>query len=630
MTKPKRPTQHVPRATEDIVAANMVRLKELFPESVTEGKLDIAKLRASLGDEVDDRPERYSFMWAGKRDAIRALQSPAQGSLAPRPKESLHFDETSNVFIEGDNLEVLKLLYKSYAGRVKMIYIDPPYNTGNDFVYPDNYADPLDTYLRITGQKGENGDLLTSNPETNGRYHSSWLSMMYPRLFLARQLLREDGLIFITTDDAEAANLRLVMNEIFGEENFVACIAWEKRFTRSNNAKLFASVKDTILLYRKSADVDTLRESRTEKANAIYSNPDHDPRGPWTSVSYVNPATKAQRPNLVYPIRNPFTGKDVTHPTNAWKFEPAQHRKHVAEKSLWWGKDGGYQYPRLKKFLSEVSDGLVPVDIWPHKETGTTDEGSKELEALLGHRVFDNPKPSRLIRRMLALGTAPEDGDVVLDFFAGSCTTADAVVRLNREDGGNRRFVMIQLPEPTPKDSAARKAGYATIAEIGKERIRRVAKELASEKQGKLKLAEGAAPEDLGFRVFALAPSKYRPWQEPAARTGEAYAQTLEMFKDPLVSGWKPPQVIWEVAIKEGFGLTARVGKLQTPKDREFFRVTDEDRKQSFIITLEDKVRLGDVRSLKLGRDDLFICRDVALDDEAAANLALQCRLETI
>ena len=598
------------------------RLKELFPEIFTEkDKIDWEKFRETLGEFVDDKPERYSFGWAGKKDAIRILQAPTSATLVPIPKEAVNFDTTQNIFIEGDNLEVLKLLYKSYFGQVKLIYIDPPYNTGNDFIYPDNYRDPLSHYLKISGQKDNQGNLLTSNVNTNGRFHSSWLSMMYPRLFLARQLLEESGLIFISIDDNELSNLIALMNQVFGEENRLAVVAWEKRFTRSNNARLFASVKDSIVVYRKSGTLSYLRDERTEKSDSIYHNPDKDSRGAWTSVSYVNPATKEQRPNLVYKIKNPFSGKKIEHPTNAWKYEHSQYLKHVEEGRLYWGKEGKHKYPRLKKFLSEVSDGIVPVDVWPHKESGTTDEGTKELEAILGKDIFDNPKPVRLIKRMLKIVTEKNEMAIVLDFFAGSATTAQAVLELNREDNGNRRFIMVQLPEPTNIQSGAYRAGYKTIADIGKERIRRVIAKMKKEQK---------AAEDLGFKVLKLAESNFKSWRGAKEDKPKEYFKEMEMFVDPLRPGWKKDDVIFEIAIKEGFGLNIKREKITDVAANTVYKVTDPDKAQSFYICLDNSLAIEAIKPLNLTRNHTFICRDVALSDETAANLALQCRLKTI
>ncbi|MHB8375814.1 MAG: site-specific DNA-methyltransferase [Candidatus Limnocylindrales bacterium] len=624
--------EHVARWSADVTADRIAGLEKLFPEAFAEGAPDAERLAAALGIEGGQKAERFSFSWAGKRDAIGILQMPSRATLLPCSSEAAQWDSTSHVYVEGDNLEVLKLMYRPYFGRVRMIFIDPPYNTGTDRVYADNYADPIDAYLRLTKQIDGNGGVLTSNPESGGRFHSSWLSMMYPRLFLARQILADDGVIFVTIDDTEAANLRLLMNEVFGEENFLAAVAWEKRYTRSNNAKLFYSLKDSILVYRKSQAVRVLRESRTQKSNAIYSNPDNDPRGDWTSSSYVNPARKDQRPNLVYQIKNPFNGATVEHPTNAWKYSKDEHKRHVAEKRLWWAKKGDAKYPRLKNFLSEMEEegaGLVPIDIWDYKSSGTTDDGGKEVKDLFGQPVFDNPKPTRLIRRMLQLVTAPDEQAIILDFFAGSASTAHAVLAQNAEDGGDRRFIMVQLPELTPEKSAARDEGFNTISDVGKERVRRVAAALLKEKGSQLALDE-RAPLDLGFRVFKLAESNLKPWAGVEGEGEEAYADTMQMFTDPLVEGWQSENVIWEIVIKEGFSLTSAITELSDVKSNKVYRVRDAENEQQFTICLDDEIAPETFAALGLGKDDLFICRDAALTDEGAANLALQCRFKTI
>ena len=436
----------------DIVAENLEHLRALFPEAFTEGKVDFEVLKQLLGGAVEKREEKYGLDWHGKRQARRLALTPSTGTLRPCPEESVDWDTTQNLMIEGDNLEVLKLLQKSYAGKVKLIYIDPPYNTGKDFVYPDDYRDSIRNYLELTGQIDGENRKLSSNTEASGRFHTDWLNMMYPRLKLARVLLKADGLIVVNIDDGEAAQLKVLMSEIFGEENFLAAVSWEKRYTRSNNARLFYSLKDTLIIFRKSDSVRVLREERGDKQREIYSNPDDDPRGDWTSSSYVNPATKDQRPNLVYSIENPHTGEMIEHPTHAWKYEPLEHGRHVREKRLWWGQDGRAKFPRLKNYLAEMDDGLVPVDLWHYKVTGTTDEGGHEVKSLFGEAVFDNPKPTRLISRVLSLINSiilkdDTESSIILDFFSGSGTTAHAVLARNAVDGGNRRYILVQLPE---------------------------------------------------------------------------------------------------------------------------------------------------------------------------------------
>jgi adenine-specific DNA-methyltransferase len=535
----------------DIVAGNIDALKALFPEAFTEGKIDFEVLKGLLGAAIDERDEKYGLNWHGKRRARQIALTPSTGTLLPCPDESVDWDTTQNLMIEGDNLEVLKLLQKSYAGKVKLIYIDPPYNTGKDFVYPDDFRDSMKNYLELTGQV-EGGRKIGSNTDASGRFHTDWLNMMYPRLRLARNLLRSDGLIFVSVDDTEAANLKQVMSDIFGEENFLAAIAWEKRYTRSNNAKRFYSLKDTIIVFRKSESVSVLREARTDKSKDIYSNPDNDERGDWTSSSYVNPATKAQRPNLVYPIQNPFTKEMVEHPTHAWKYEISEHQRHVRENRLWWGQKGDAKFPRLKNFLEEMQDGLVPIDLWDYKSTGTTDEGGAEVKSLFGEAVFDNPKPTKLIQRMLGLAPNSQGHEIVLDFFAGSGTTGHSVMAQNAADEGNRRYVLVQLPEPLDPENKeqklaaefCKKLGSAlTIAELTKERLRRAAEKLRNENP----LFAG----DVGFRVFKLASSNIRAWEPDAANLENSLLKNAEH----LVQGRKEQDVLYELLLKLGLDL---------------------------------------------------------------------------
>ena len=610
----------VNRETAAIVSDQIEQLKELFPHAFTEGKIDFDKLKESLGEEIDSRPERYSFTWAGKRDAIRLLQTPSRATLVPAKKESVNFDETNNIFIEGDNLEVLKLLYKSYFGRVKMIYIDPPYNTGNDFVYPDNFADPLDTYLKLTGQKTAEGNLLTSNPETSGRYHSAWLSMMYPRLFVARQLLQDDGAIFVSIDDHEEYNLRIVMNEVFGEENYIGSLIWKRRQNVDSRSKTGLSVDhEYLLIYRKN------NESRLrgqEKDLTKYSNPDNDTRGSWMSADMTGLATKEQRPNLHYDLINPKTGIAYPCPENGWRYSKSTMARLIEDgRVIWPSLPTGR--PRLRKYQNDLIDeftGLSSI-----LQTVFNTQGTRELKDLFdGDEVMDFPKPVDLIKEIVQQGTSSDNGDVVLDFFSGSCTTAQSVFEKNREDGGKRRFIMVQLPEPTGSKD------YPTIADIGKERIRRVIAKMKKEKEGKLELKNGNGTEDLGFKVFKLAESNYKLWTGPDKKDPEAYAAQMAAFTDPFVPGWKPENVIWEVAIKEGYGLNSEIIRMTGITENAVYHVSDPDKGQRFRICLDEELKPAAIRALALGKNDLFICRDKAMTDELVANLALQCRLKTI
>ncbi len=675
MSKKMRRCEPVVRTSADLMDESMARLREIFPECFTEGRVDFDKLRATLGEEVDSRPERYSFSWAGKRDALRLLQTPSRATLIPCPKESVNFDKTNNLFIEGDNLEVLKLLYKSYFGRVKMIYIDPPYNTGNDFIYPDNFADPLDTYLHFTGQKGDDGNLLTSNPETSGRYHSAWLSMMYPRLFLARQLLCEDGVIFVSIDDHEVYNLRLLMNKVFGEDNFVAQLVWEKG--RKNDAKLVSVGHEYIFVYlrNKSCMTETRIMWREAKPGAdeihteyLRLRQEHGKdneavergiRAFYARLPKTHPSKKHSRYGRVddngvwrdhdmswpggggptYDVIHPVTGKPCAVPEGGWRYSTLDKMNEMIGNGKVVFREDHTQPPIRKTYLvrgnndeeaEEIEADDIGIQVAGSYFYRSAIQASNELIKLFGGKIFENPKDHEVLARWISYVGSPQKDDIVLDFFSGSGTTAQAVVALNHEDGGNRRFICVQLPEPTPEGSEARKQGYKTIADIGKERIRRVIQKMKKDSASKLDLKTRDTPEDLGFKVFKLAESNYKPWAGVEEKDSDEYAKTMELYTDSLVPGWKPTNVMWEVIVKEGYGLHSRIKRIAETKGNTVYRVTDPDKGQSFRICLDDRLKAATLKALNLGKDELFICRDKALDDQAAVNLALQCRLKTI
>lgn len=609
-------------------------LKSLMPEVFDEGKIDFEKLKATLGEEVNFSNERYVLNWAGKSDAFRIMQRPSSATLVPSRDESVDFDNTQNIFIEGENMEVLKVLQKSYFGKVKMIYIDPPYNTGNDsFVYPDKFSESKEEYQKRVGDKDSEGymtreGMFHRNSRENGQYHSNWLNMMMPRLYLAKSLLREDGVIFISIDDNEVHNLRLLMNEIFGEENFLSTVVWEKRYTRSNNAKTFTTLTENILVYRKSDTVCNIKEPRSEKADSIYSNPDDDPRGDWTSVSYVNPATKEQRPNLAYPLWNPILKKEVIHPTNAWKFEKSNYERHVVENRLYWGKNGENIYPRLKKFLSELEGGMVPVDLWKHEDTGTTDQGSKELEALLGGKYFDFPKPVSLIKRALSLITDNNEKEgIFLDFFAGTAPTAHAVMELNKEDGGNRRFICVQMAEPCDPKSEAYKAGYSNIAEISKERIRRAGAKLRAEmeaersqKAGELAFeeAEQTPMPDFGFKVFRLSDSNFKQWRNIPGSEQDKWQQQSIDFINPVAENATVDNMVYELLLKNGKSLNSTI-----EYSNNIYNINSGE--LAMLLETADQATIDHVISLHpqkvIALDNLF-----SGNDQLKTNTALQLR----
>jgi adenine-specific DNA-methyltransferase len=613
-------TTSVAHTSADLTAERLDALRNLIPEAFTEGKVDFDKLRTALGDVVDTQRERYSFTWAGKQEAIRLLQTPTRATLAPAKEESVNWDTTQNLFIEGDNLEVLKLLYKAYYGRVKMIYIDPPYNTGNDFVYPDDYADPLRPYLQLTGQMDAAGNLLTSNTEANGRYHSAWLSMMYPRLFIARQLLTEDGAIFVSIDDSEVNNLHLVMNELFGEDKFIASFIWKSRQNKDNRTVTGASTDhEYIVCYGK-----TIRGDARDRNQ--YANPDEDPRGDWASANMVGIATSDRRPNLHYDLINPTTGTNYGCPEMGWRYDRNTMARLIAEDRILWPSDPDGR-PRRKSFFSELESEFSGFSTVIGGGLFTKN-GTADIDKIFGARVFSFPKPAQLISRIIEQGSS--EGDIVLDFFAGSGTTGHGVMIQNSADGRNRRYILVQLPEPldprnidqkTAANFCDRLGKPRNIAELAKERLRRIG--------ANIKNKNPLLADDIGFRVLKLSPSHFTSWSGTANATPADYHRQLEALVDPLIQRHDPEAVIWEVAIKEGFALTSRV-KTAAVAGHMVYRVDDPDHGQYFHICLDDKVVPELAAALGLDKANLFVCRDLALTDSAAANLALQCRLKTI
>ncbi len=472
---------------------------------------------------MEDAPEAYEFNWVGKQAARAEVLKPIKKTLRPVKEDSVDWDNTQNLYIEGDNLEVLKLLQKSYLGKVKMIYIDPPYNTGKDFIYHDDFAMSVDEYAEASGAVDELGNKYIKNMDSNGRFHSDWCSMMYSRLMVARTLLSEDGVIFISIDDKEVGNLRKICDDIFGEHNFVSNIIWQKKFSRSNDATYFSSMHDHILCYcnnnikidEKGWNIGLL--PRGEEIPNGYSNPDNDPRGPWTSTIM---SAKSGSQSLLYEITTP-SGRIVVPPSGRyWSCSRDTFNKWKAENRIWFGINGD-SAPRKKTFLSEVQDGLRPNSILFQNEVGNNQEGKQEVKALFnGVGVFDGPKPVRLLYTLLTIGNLSK-GDIVLDFFSGSSSTAHAAMKLNAEDGGNRKFIMVQIPEETPEDSEARKAGYKTIPEVAKERIRRAGKKIKEESP------LTTADLDTGFRVFRLDEGNY----EDVKRSPKEFKQDqLDLF----------------------------------------------------------------------------------------------------
>lgn len=517
-------------------------LGQLFPEAMTDGKLDIEKLKLLLGEVVDESPERYGLTWPGKRDAIRLAQKQSTATLKPMPAESVDFDTTKNVIVEGDNLEVLKLLQKSYYGGVKFIYIDPPYNTGNDFVYKDDFTEPTQAYLSRSGQVDGSGFKTNLNSEASGRYHSDWLSMMYPRLVTARNLLSKSGLIFISIDDNEVANLRLVCDEVFGAENFIASFIWRRR-TGSNDSLNNASTDhEYVICYGKSSE-SILNGDIKDTSN--YKNPDDDTRGPWTTGDLTCNKTKSQRPNLFYPITDPNTGITYeANPNRVWAYEPGRMGELISAGQVLFPKNPNGT-PMLKRFVKDLRSAVQPSSSL--LDVRLNSQATKALRELFGgDHNFDFPKGVDLLERIVAMGSTPDC--IVLDFFAGSGTTAHAVMKLNAEDGGNRRFILVQLPEDTDNPE------YPKISDVTRERVRRAGKKI-NEDHG-----EKAANLDIGFRAFRLAESNFRNWDSD---TDTFLSEELDFYVDNINSGASDDDVVHEILLKAGVPLDVDLKKIQ-------------------------------------------------------------------
>lgn len=665
--------EKMPLTSEDIRTERIARLREDFPEVFTEGKVDFERLKKVLGEEVAEGRERYGLSWAGKSEAVRNIQTPSVATLVPDREESVEFDATENLFIEGDNLEVLKLLQKSYHGRVKMIYIDPPYNTGNEFIYPDNFREGIDDYLRYSGQVSGNGIKLSTNTETAGRYHSKWLNMMYPRLFLARNLPREDGVIFVSIDDHEVHNLRLLMNEVFGEENFVAELVWEKG--RKNDAKFFSVGHEYLAVYARAfatlrelgtvwrephlgaqeiwekyvslrdkygADHKSVQEAlrnwyrqlpngHPSKALSRYKQVDE--HGPWRDKDISWPGGSGPR----YEVVHPATRQPCKIPERGWVFASSETMQEQIRKGLVVFREDHTQPPFRKAHLrpmpEETSEEDAPLNgdeeaavgmrVMPsviYKQSQVT---VKYLRDLLGGKIFDNPKDYEVLARLTRYVTAPHAGDIVLDFFAGSGSTAEAILDLNTRDDGSRKFVLVQLPEPTPESSPARQAGYANIVDIGKERVRRVIKKLNDEENGTLNV-EDEPQQDRGFKVFKLTSSNFKIWDGTgASEEPEDLAKQLQAFAENVLPNRSREDILYEILLKSGLPLTAEVERLEVA-GREVYAVSGG----LLMVCLENHVDEELMQTVVEHGPERFVCLDTAFDgnDKLKTNTVLQMK----
>lgn len=532
--------------SENIVNTNIEKLKQLFPTAFKEGKVVMEELQALLGDYVEKEKEFYEFNWAGKTMARMEANKPSTGTLRPCKEESKNWDTTENIFIEGDNLEVLKLMQKTYSNRIKMIYIDPPYNTGKDFVYKDNYKDNLDHYLQITGQTDEEGKKLSANTESDGRYHSNWLNMMYPRLKLARNLLTDDGVIFISIDDNEQSNLKKLCDEIFGEENNLSVFIRKSKSITSAEKSGINNQHEYCLIYCK-AYKDFLLKGEP-KSSERYSNPDNDPRGIWVSSDPTAP-----RDNDRYEIKNPITGQiDVPPLGRSWFFSKNTMQKYIDSGQLVFKKEfkKGERGFIFKRYFNELINNFNLIDSLLFVDSEYFNEkGTKEVISIFQNKIFDAPKPLSFLKKIIKYSTSNDS--LILDFFAGSGTTAHAVMALNAEDGGNRKCISVQLPEPTDEKSEAYKAGYKNIAEIAKERIRRAGEKVKEDNADK----ENIDKLDVGFRVFKLDSSNIKRWDT----TPENFESQVDLFEDALKEDRSEEDVLYEILLKYGLDLTVPI-----------------------------------------------------------------------
>ncbi|MDP2837775.1 MAG: site-specific DNA-methyltransferase [Candidatus Moranbacteria bacterium] len=629
--------EKVAKASDDTQHEQLEQLRKVFPQFVKDGEIDFDAFKAFFeSDGALAGMEKYGLSWAGKSNAFQAIRTRATGTLTPRLEESKNFEATENVFIEGDNLEVLKLLQKHYREKIKMIYIDPPYNTGKDFIYTDNFTENKSDYYERTGQS-ENGVKLTSNPESNGRYHSDWLTMMYPRLFLARNLLKDDGVIFVSIDDNEVANLRLIMDEIFGEENFVAQIIVQLNPRGRTLDRYFAKTHEYILVYVKDVETDAIYEIvKSAEKISEYNKEDEVGKYRLLELRNRNPVfNRSNRPNLFYPIyTNPKTKLVSLSKDDNFSVEILPLNSKGIEGCWTWGKNKveenigsllakevntkAWRVYRKDYLYGENGDLATTKEKALWIESEINNEYGKEVtrELFEGVSPFDFPKAVALIKKCIVAGT--KDSDLILDFFAGSGTTAHAVMDLNAEDGGNRKWICVQIPETTAEESEAYKAGYKTIAEISRERIRR-----AGEKIGK---------GDIGFKAFALAKSNYTEWNVLTDQDdAEALKEQAKLFIDqPLVSGYDEQAVVYEILVKEGLDLNASVVRSVIPAQAGIQCWVVESDGKKLVVIFADKVTKDQVENLKLSPSDTFVCFDSALDDTTKINIARNLVMKVI
>ena len=589
----------------NLLEKNIEFIKELFPNCVENDVIDFNSLRIALGDSIEEKDEKYSFLWPGKSISIKNALSPSKSTLIPKKNKSLEWNKTQNIYIEGDNLETLKVLLKTYYRKVKMIYIDPPYNTGNDFVYNDNFAKRNDDYINFSNQN------YRSNPESSGRFHTDWLNMMYPRLRVARELLEDDGIIFISIDENEIHNLRKICDEIFGENCFVSQLGWQKVYSPKNQAKYFSNDYEFVLCYAKNIDAVKINDlPRTDEMNQRYKNPDNDPRGAWKPGDCVG---NGERKNGHYDVVSP-TGKIYNVPAGKhWVYAPETMEAMIRDNRIWFGKDGN-SFPAVKQFLSEVG-GRKASSLLLHEDFGHTDMAKKDLIKLFPDLVkppFDTPKPVKLLKMLSLLGMGKDD--LILDFFSGSGTTAESIFRLNSEDGGNRKFVLVQIEEPLADEETIEK-GFKTICDIGEERIRRASKKIYDELKAKNESAgllndDIVDPDslDLGFKVFKLESSNIKAWDSSLKLDETSLLDQLETIKEDRTD----LDVAYEIMLKYGvFNMPLEEVKIN---NKIMFNVG----KGFLIIDLNIDTTLDDVEAIGKEKPHCVVFKESGFKDDNA------------
>ncbi|MFW5891533.1 MAG: site-specific DNA-methyltransferase [bacterium] len=637
-------TNKVNKESLNITSEIKGKLKDIMPEVFTEAeietengetkvedKIDFGKLKEFLKNEISKKNETYSFNWAGKQEAIKNIQIPSYGTLIPNKDESIDFDDSENLFIEGDNLETLKLLQKSYDSKVKMIYIDPPYNTGGDFVYNDDFKDNIRNYLEKTGQVDSDGNKLTTNTESNGRFHSDWLSMMYPRLYLARNLLKEDGVIFISIDDNEVHNLKMIMNEIFGEENFISNLIWQKK-TGASDAKGIATITEYVMVYTKNENyiknIFTKNKDSYNLDRYRYKDEFYEERGPYY-LDTLDRGGLQYSDSLNFGIECPdgtitFPNGRKEYKNDGWIWKWSKEKIKWARKNKFidfrksTNKESGWSVV-YKNYLLVDNENNKIERAAPHKNLILdilNAHASSNIKNVFNENIFKYSKPVSLIKKLISFVNTKDE--IILDFFAGSATTAHSILELNKEDNENRKFIMVQLPEPISKDSLSYKEGYETIADIAKERIRRVIKGYGDND-----------PIDEGFKVFKLGKSNYKVWEELEAGdvTVEDVEKQIKLFDDTLIEGYKDIDVLYEIIIKEGYSLNTKIKKLDVD-EYDIYEIEDENK--HLYVTLEEKIDDDIINKINIDNETLFICLDSALTDNDKINLSLKFNLKTI